>query len=128
MKKDINKLINKLMNKIIKLWWVPWWIYTSLIVGMELVRCEEYTWSSRNRWCSYRELVSKESWLRQFCVKNDFIDYSKVRAYWISFAPLEIQSAGEMQNYDNIHRLLWDCASLDEDMLADFILNVIKIH
>ena len=74
-----------------------------------------------------RQLTSKESWLWQFCVENDIVDYSKVRAYWISFAPLELQNAWEMQNYDNIHRLLWDCASLDEDELDKFLLENIKI-
>lgn len=86
---------------------------------MELVRCEEYTWSSRNRWCSYRELVSKESWLRQFCIENNLIDYSNVRAYWIWF---------NLNEKDNqLDRLLWDCASKYESELEKFILSVIKI-
>lgn len=123
--------MEELLNKLIEKGWKPFWNND----WKKIVK--DWDWYNLHRYVKHialpsrdlrlRNFVSKESWLWQFCVENDFIDYSKVRAYWISFAPLEIQNARKMQNYDNIHRLLWDCASLDEDKLWQFLIDIIKI-
>lgn len=121
--------LEELLNKCIQRGWKPFW-------WKDIKRANNEWWfvcfvhkSKRRPWLSevsHRELVSKESNLWQFCVENDLIDYSKVRAYWISFAPIDTPIK-ELSNYDNVHRLLRDCASLDEDKLEEFLLNNIKI-
>lgn len=118
----------ELLNKLIEKGWKPFWWDNQL----SSLHKEDGEWYIRfHNWMDselfdLRQLTSKESWLWQFCVLNNLIDYSQVRAYWISFAPIDIPIT-ELQNYDNVHRLLRDCASLDEDKLEDFLLSIIKI-
>ena len=119
--------MEELLNKLIEKGWKPFGMKCTFEY-VDILCNQPYRFKHLNArvWASLRELVSKESWLWQFCVKNDLIDYSKVRAYWISFAPIDTPIK-ELSNYDNVHRLLRDCASLDEDKLEKFLLDIIKI-
>ena len=133
MRKEKSDL-QQLLNDLLRMWWKPFNREKTLHINcFDKCKWLNYKWVNLDGWFmneetrTLREIVSIDSWLWQFCVENNLIDYSGVRAYWISFAPLEIQNAWEMMNYDNVHRLLWDTASLDEDKLEDFILENVKI-
>lgn len=65
--------LEDLLNTLIQGGWKPRWIYTSLIVWYWLVRCEEFVWSPRNEWKSYRELLSIESWFWQFVCEKELV-------------------------------------------------------
>lgn len=124
----------QLMKNLRDKWWIPRWYNEVIHTVYDKKHKMIWLYKEGKEFLilvykkSLRDLCSKESNLWQFCVDHDIIDYSKVRAYWISYAPLKKWGAWEMQNYDNVHRLLWDCASLDENKLEQFLLDNIKIE
>lgn len=122
---ELQELIDKLIDK----GWKPRWIYTSLIVWYWLVRCEEFVWSPRNERKSYRELVSKESWLRQFCCETKLIEQWKtVHDYVISHITYSYDKGCWWYAPNNSEFWIMMSALCDEDKLEDFILSNIKIN
>ena len=137
--------MEELINKLIEKGWKPRWIYTSLIVWYWLVRCEEYVWSPNNERKSYRELVSKESWLRQFCVENNLVklienpnenkcprdrmDEEEHRIWeydvYYSFSTKKDIHKRYEQN-SSTYRII-ESSLKDENELEDFLLDNIKI-
>ena len=107
--------INFLIDGLIKKWRKPRWIYKSLIVWMEMVRCEEFVWSPNNEWKSIRELTSKESWLRQFVCENWLLKEEFIQGDYIN------------SDYSQPSFRLCECAIKDETELESFLLDNIKI-
>lgn len=113
--------MEELLNKLIEKGWKPRWIYTSIIGWYWLVRCEEYIWSPRNERKSYRELVSKESGLWQFCCRNKLVDW---KPEWIKTCGWVVRE--ENQPHNSYYRII-ESALCDEDELEKFLLDNIKI-
>ena len=119
--------INFLIDGLIKKWRKPRWIYKSLIVWMEMVRCEEYVWSPNNEWKSIRELTSKESWLRQFVCENELlkpvVDIISICSY--SHFTDDHDDCGWDETFPE-YRII-ESALKDETELESFLLDKIKI-
>jgi len=72
---------------------------------------------------SLRELVSKESWLWQFCVENWMVKMAEW-FYWQNIFPLD------SIEYEYVDYQYWviESALCDEDKLEQFLLDNIKIE
>ena len=121
--------INFLIDGLIKKWRKPRWIYKSLIVWMEMVRCEEYVWSPNNEWKSMRELTSKESWLRQFVCENNLVDYDieSWRGEFSYNSNYINWFYGKKIFESNYNYRIIESAMKDETDLESFLLENIKI-
>ena len=129
------------MNSLIERGWKPYWIEKDDIKVCSYKKDRKnisiwyMNWSSPSEWdydwlfMSLRELTSKESWLWQFCVENNLVEYD-TESWWAEFS----------YNSDYISWLCWkhifesnyeyriiESALLDEDELEDFILQNIRL-
>ena len=125
------EIMEELLNKLIKKWRKPFWRETKHELSSWVVYDTidiKWKWDIRvidRRHHHIRELVSKESWLRQFCCKNRFLkwpdstDERQKNPIWASFD--ELFYASQYQFY------LIECALKDESELEKFLLDNIKI-
>lgn len=108
--------MEELLNKLIDKWWrprglTPMW---KMEVDYDIYFAFE-VYDSLQCWhFSFREITSKESWLRQFVCENGYI--REIETDWL-----------EIRNWDNPKHWIAESALCDEDKLEDFILENIKI-
>lgn len=120
--------MEELLNKLIEKGWKPFGRGTSLSrishsqfrqVGVIF----EWWWEQESfRWCTLRELVSKESNLWQFVCENGMVKM-KEWYYWQNIALIH----SEEYDYCDYQYRLIESALCDEDKLEDFILSNIVI-
>ena len=125
--------LEELLNKLIEKGWKPFWwkYYDRFIIESNWDMC--FRWKYLHaKWESafdynydyfrIRELVSKESWLRQFCCENKLVkeDCSSIELYIIS-EWYWIMTDSYYQFW------LMMCSLKDESELEKFLLDNIKI-
>lgn len=120
--------LEELLNKLIEKGWKPFGRSTSLSrishtqfrqVGVIF----EWWWEQESfRWCTLRELTSKESWLWQFVCENAL--YSYTNCVWKGCEWPVVADYIEPQSYQ--YRLI-ESALKDESELESFILDNIEI-
>lgn len=76
-------------------------------------------------WCTYRELVSKESWLWQFCVKNRLVKEDD--GHITRIINLYKDDGSIVDGWWDYHYWLMICSILDESELEEFLIENIKI-
>lgn len=74
---------------------------------------------------SFRELVSKESWLWQFVCENGMVDKKSERYYKCFIAPYE--DANDYEVLSDLEYRLIEASLRDESELEDFLLSNIVI-
>ena len=125
--------MEELLNKLIQKWWKPRWENVELHWASEDTFWEKIVIFNGNAgwfkrwWCTYRELVSKESWLRQFCCENELIKGNTREAYyWQYKTPLWAAWSYTYRKEHYQHRLI-ESALKDESELEQFLLDNIMI-
>ena len=73
-------------------------------------------------WCTYRELVSKESGLWQFCCNRGLVEMHEW-FYWQNIFHLDSQE----YDYTDYQYWILESSLIDEEDLEDFLLENIKI-
>lgn len=138
---DLEKLLNKLIEKGRE----PRWNYRD---NAEI--CGEYDMFIRfnHDWStvkSFRELVSKESWLWQFCIANHLLkkysdlwdDWEYIIGRWQDWKDCKTEDweyiddnrDSDIYHQDDSYQYrLIESALCDEDKLEDFLLSNIKIE
>ena len=80
-------------------------------------------------WWTYRELVSKESWLWQFVCENGMVNEKHKHERILDPTFWEWWADCKRQEHDwNYWYRLIESALLDEDKLEDFLLSNIKVE
>ena len=135
--------MEELLNKLIQRWWKPfeWEYYDRFIIESNWDMCFRWkyplaSWESafdyNYDYFKMRELVSKESWLWQFCVENKLVPIMSTEE-WIKHYYKDIDD-DNLVSWENIQPTteyeywLIECALKDEDKLEDFILSNVKIN
>lgn len=133
--------MEELLNKLIKKWWKPF--RESYINEYDfefrdnwhtLISChsdedDEYTNFDTYSW---RDIVSKGSWLWQFCVENGMVDtnpnYVKKREKQLRYVYDEIWEDNNkyLDDEDYEYRLI-ESALCDDEKLEQFLLDNIKV-
>ena len=132
--------MEELLNKIIEKGWKPrgenvelYWTSKDSFWERIVIFIGNAGWFKK-WWCTYRELVSKESWLWQFVCENEMVnlEYDITESYkdsrhreqkwWYNWD--RYLRWYDMYGYQ--YRLI-ESALLDEDKLEDFLLDNIKI-
>lgn len=127
--------INFLIDRLIKKGWKPRWyedVYEFKLYKLwytiarpqkqkmisfatetrHYINWTDYIWY---KWYSLRELVSKESWLRQFVCEKEFLKEEFIQGDYIN------------SDYSQPSFRLCECAMKDETDLESFLLENIKI-
>lgn len=126
--------MERLLNKLIKKGWKPrnkdylvrlyvkYW-------DIQLRRGESYAPTEEKRWAimSKRELVSMESWLRQFVCQNDMVDKKKIWMFYEMFLEENWMDAKDYRPFSLVERLIIESALCDEDKLEEYLLSNIKV-
>lgn len=139
MEKLLKKLIEKGwkprgFEKIYNFWIENWYTVldtkkaTYISFATSCVFREDYWEEQEMDYVSYtfRELVSKESWLRQFVCQNDMVDKKKIWIYYEMFLEENWIDAKNYRPFSLVERLIIESALCDEDKLEDFLLNNIN--
>jgi len=123
--------ISELLNKLLKKWWKPFGREKTLHINCyDKCKWLNYKWVHLDGWFmneesrTLREVVSKESWLWQFCTEN-----------WLTINPWNFMFRrlrdGKKFWIDKpiTHFTYWiiESALCDEDKLEQFLLNSIKL-
>lgn len=126
-KADLEQLLNNLIEK----GWKP-------RQHTDFVRCNycdtysEFSFETENEsWIwehTIRQLVSKESWLRQFCVDKGMVRNEKLTHNWVSQVEwwLDVDCKRKTTPKDYEYRLI-ESALKDECEIEDFLLSNIKV-
>lgn len=137
--------MEELINKLLKKGWEPfgWPYYDRFIIESNWDMCFrwEYPWTDWTHPYDYnfdyfkiRELVSKESWLRQFCAENRLINSDdnyirkweqQCRYVYDDYDCWE-KSQLYSDDYDYEYRII-ESALKDEEDLEKFLLENIKV-
>jgi len=119
--------MEELLNKLIKCGWKPRWEKVKLYWTSKDTFWENIVVFNCNAgwfkrwWCTYRELVSKESGLWQFCCKNGMV----VRKWqWTNWLWWEPEKCFDYKDYE--YRLIVS-ALLNVNELEKFLLDNIKV-
>ena len=117
-----------LLNKLIEKGWNVFWHKDR--INAEKCKYSEwifYEFENHNMSISLRELVSKESGLRQFCCDNELIKGNTKEAYyWQYKTPLWAEWSKTYRKAHYQHRLI-ESALCNEEALEQFLLDNIKI-
>jgi len=127
--------LEELLNKLIERWWRPNWeynwphkpfirLYEDRAHWKQFFYNEWWDWDySLQKVFSLRDIVSKESGLRQFCVENGMVKMAEW-FYWQNIFPLD------SIEYEYVDYQYWiiESALCDEDKLEEFLLENIKVE
>ena len=129
--------MEELLNKLIEKGWRPFGIKSDNICfyclkGNKIVISyydfdTEWECNHEDKRCSYRELVSMESWLRQFVCQNNMVDKKKIWIFYEMFLEENWIDAKNYRPFSLVERLIIESALCDEDKLEDFLLSNIKV-
>lgn len=125
--------MEELLNKLIQRWWKPLGTKNKVFKVMKTKHNWWYfDWWFWNEICfSLRELVSKESWLRQFCCENQMIRVTENNSLcnWLFWEEIYYDETQTYKLYKNDNYEYWliESALCDEDKLEQFLLDNIKI-
>ena len=118
--------LEDLLNTLIKRGWKPFW-------WKDIKRANNEWWfvcfvhkSKKRPWLSevsHRELVSKESWLWQFCTENGMVE-DKQEIRYKADENNDIDDANYMSEF---YYWLLESALKDESELEEFLLQNIKV-
>lgn len=162
--KSMENKLKELLNTLIKKGWKPRWyedVYEFKLYKLwytiarpqkqkmisfatetrHYINWNDYIWY---KWYSLRELVSRESWLWQFCIANHLLKkYSDLwddneyviwrRQNWMDWKTTDWEYIDEDYDSDTYHqdesyqRWLIESSLKDESELEDFLLNSIKL-
>lgn len=122
----MEKLLNKLIEKGRKPFgkdqkfgiWIETSPYKKIRVCLKKPDYDYYVYS-------YRELVSKESWLWQFCVKNRLVKEDD--GHIARIINLYKSDESIVDGWWSYHYWLMICSILDESELEDFLIENIKV-
>ena len=138
--------LEELLNKLIEKGWKPFWITcTDFIKGTGLEWIPSYCfnpqphmwvawWTRKYHRPSLRQIVSKESWLWQFCVENKLINQDKgnVQKWTHQFRHCVYDEDCWIENNnlynDNYEYRIIESSLKDENELEDFLLSNIKVE
>lgn len=132
--------MEELLNKLIEKGWKPFGITcTDFIKGTGLEWIPSYCfnphphmwfawWTRKYHRPSLRQIVSMESWLRQFVCNNDMVDKKKIWIYYEMFLEENWIDAKNYRPFSLVERLIIESALCDEDKLEEFLLNSISLH
>lgn len=125
-----NKL-EQLLNKLIEKGWKPFGREKKELKFVDIWKEMLLEWGENyycSKWYSYRELVSKESNLRQFVCKNGMINNEKLTHTRISQVEwwLDVNCVRKTTSSNYEYRLL-ESALKDESELEEFLLSNIKV-
>lgn len=125
--------MEELLNKLIKKWWKPRnkeevkrLNYHTLYREVVSLEFDNY-----NLWVSYsiRDLVSKESWLRQFCCETKLIEQWKtVHDYVMKHICYADENRCWWFSMCNAEYYIMMCSLLEESELEQFLIDNIKIE
>ena len=153
----INIVMEELLSKLIERGWKPYWIDKDDIEVCEYSKDRKtisiwyMNWVSPSKWdydwlfISLRELVSRESWLWQFCIANHLLkkysdlwdDYEYVIwrwQNWMDWKTTDWEYIDENYDSDIYHqdesyqRWLIESSLKDKSELEDFLLNNINVE
>ena len=119
--------MEKLLNKLIEKGWKPRGENVELHWTSKDTFWEEIVIFNGNAgwfkkwWCTYRELVSKESWLWQFCCRNKLVSW---KPEWIKTCGWVVR---EEKKPNNSHYWIIESALIDKSELEKFLLDNIKV-
>lgn len=119
--------MEELLAKIIEKGWKPRWENVELDWTSEDTFWEKVVIFNGNAgwfkkwWCTYRELVSKESGLWQFCCRNKLVYWVPE---WIKVCDWVVR---EEKQSGSSHYWLIESALKDESELEKFLLENIKV-
>ena len=138
--------MEELLNKLIEKGWKPFWTDNKVF---KVLRTKNnwwyFDWWFWNEICfSLREIVSKESWLWQFCIANHLLKkYSDLWdddeyiiwrwQNWMDWKTTDWEYIDENYDSDIYHQdesyqyRLIESALCDEDKLEEFLLSNIKV-
>lgn len=123
-KADLEQLLNSLIEK----GWKPRWEKVELYWTSKDTFWEKIVVFNGNAgwfkrwWCTYRELVSKESWLWQFVCENGMVVRKR---QWTNRLWWEPEKCFDYTDYK--YRLI-ESALCNEEDLEKFLLDNIKIE
>ena len=122
--------MEELLNKLIERGWKPFG--EKEIKDIKILKTKDKRWNFVcqipwwiSKHCTYRELVAKESWLRQYVCENKLWKDIDEEKYWHKKTP----KMSELRTYDyhfEEYRLI-ESALKDESELEDFLLDNIKV-
>ena len=122
--------MEELLNKLIKRWWKPFWWDDKLSslhkeYGVWKWYIRFHNWMDSESF-DLRQLTSKESWLRQFCIKNKLLkeDDGHITRIISEYK----DNKWIIDSWWDYHYWLMICSILDESELEDFLLENIKVE
>ena len=129
-----NKM-EELLNKLIEKGWKPrgenvelYWTSKNTFWEKIVIFIGNAGWFKK-WWWTYRELVSKESWLWQFVCENGMVNEKHKHERILDPTFWEWWADCKRQEHDwNYWYRLIESALLDEDKLEDFLLSNIKVE
>ena len=123
--------MEELLNKLIQRWWKPFgktWINErDAFVYMNkwhCIRLHKWVYANNILCWQYdlRQIVSKESWLRQFCCDKWLVEMYEWW-YWQNICPLDSKE----YDYTDYQYWILESSLIDEDKLDKFLIDNIKI-
>ena len=120
--------MEELLNKLIEKGWKPRWENVELYWTSEDTFWEKVVIFNGNAgwfkkwWCTYRELVSKESWLWQFVCENGLVEMYEW-FYWQNIFQLDSKE----YDYTDYQYWILESSLKNESELEDFLLENIKV-
>lgn len=120
--------MEELLNKLIEKGWKPRWEKVELHWTSNNTFWEKVVIFNGNAgwfkkwWCTYRELVSKESGLWQFCCSQWLVDMHEW-FYWQNIFHLDSKE----YDYTDYQYWILESSLIDEDELEDFLIENINI-
>lgn len=139
--------MEELLNKLIEKGWKPRWLKHKIFSVQRTPDNMIYFdwWFGLERCYDFRQLTSKESLLRQFCVENKLVNkYADIsdeeEAYiwkwksWLDAVDINWDYIRLDDDYDEYHQdtdykyWLIQSSLIDEDRLEQFLLDNIKIE
>lgn len=136
--------MEKLLNELLKRWWKPFnvncaWTNVEVINRLRdnqyLPEHSKIIFKTENHWhvfdCNIRDLVSKSSWLRQFCVENKLVPImcteEWIKHYYEDIDDDDLISWEEIQPTTEYEYRIIECVLRKEQELEQFLLENIII-
>ena len=120
------ELVYLLFKELMKRGWKVYWEYDELMSYWQTRwKRDFWFWVLWETKYSLRELVSKESWLRQFCCKNKLVkeDDGHITRIISEYK----DNKWIIDGWSDYHYWLMICSILDDSELEDFLIENIQI-
>lgn len=120
------ELVYLLFKELMKRGWKVYWEYDELMSYWQTRwKRDFWFWVLWETKYSLRELVSKESWLRQFCCKNKLVkeDDGHITRIISEYK----DNKWIIDSWWDYHYWLMICSILDDSELEDFLIENIKV-